>query len=98
MDTTINSLGPCEIISPLRHRGGVEVSFKTDSERILYDHIRGPEELTHSHKSFEVAGPREKIFFNPSKITAGIVTCGGLCPGLNDIIRGIVTQLHSATA
>ena len=94
MDTTINSLGPCEIISPLRHRGGVEVSFKTDSERILYDHIRGPEELTHSHKSFEVAGPREMIFFNPSKITAGIVTCGGLCPGLNDIIRGIVTQLH----
>ena len=44
--------------------------------------------------SFEVAGPREMIFFNPAKTTAGIVTCGGLCPGLNDIIRGIVTQLH----
>ena len=94
MDTTIKSLGPCEIISPLRHRGGVEVSFKTDAERILFDHIHTPQESSQPHKSFEVAGPRDMIYFNPTKITAGIVTCGGLCPGLNDIIRGIVTQLH----
>jgi 6-phosphofructokinase 1 len=43
---------------------------------------------------FESAGPREKIFFDPAKTTAAIVTCGGLCPGLNDIIKGIVTHLN----
>jgi 6-phosphofructokinase 1 len=45
--------------------------------------------------SFEMAGPREKIYFDPPKTTAAIVTCGGLCPGLNDIIRGIVMELHT---
>jgi 6-phosphofructokinase 1 len=42
----------------------------------------------------ELAGPREKIYFNPSKLRCGIVTCGGLCPGLNDVIRAIVMSLH----
>ena len=39
--------------------------------------------------SFDPAGPREKIYFDPSKLKCAIVTCGGLCPGLNDIIRGV---------
>jgi 6-phosphofructokinase 1 len=43
---------------------------------------------------FEMAGPREKIFFDPSKISCGIVTCGGLCPGTNDVIRAIVMSLY----
>jgi len=43
---------------------------------------------------FETAGPREKIFFDPSNLACGIVTCGGLCPGLNDVIRSIVLSLH----
>jgi 6-phosphofructokinase 1 len=43
--------------------------------------------------SFEPSGPRRKIFFDPSKTRAGIVTCGGLCPGLNDVIRGLVRNL-----
>jgi 6-phosphofructokinase 1 len=39
-------------------------------------------------------GPREQIFFDPPRrLTAGIVTCGGLCPGLNDVIRGLVMEL-----
>jgi 6-phosphofructokinase 1 len=38
---------------------------------------------------FELAGPREKLFFNPEEVTVGIVTCGGLCPGLNDVIRAL---------
>lgn len=42
---------------------------------------------------FELAGPREKIYFDPSKSRAGIVTCGGLCPGLNDVVRSIVLGL-----
>ena len=94
MDNAIRSLGPCEHVSPLRNRGGFSVTFKTDSERVLFDHRMSPGEVPQPQLSFEVAGPREQIFFNPAKTTAGIVTCGGLCPGLNDIIRGIVTQLH----
>jgi len=43
---------------------------------------------------FEEAGPKEKIFFNPPDVTAGIVTCGGLCPGINDVIRALVMELH----
>lgn len=42
---------------------------------------------------FEVAGPRDPIFFDPSKLTCGIVTAGGLCPGLNDVIRTITLSL-----
>ena len=44
--------------------------------------------------SMEAAGPREKLFFDPSKLACGIVTCGGLCPGLNDVIRSIVLSLY----
>jgi 6-phosphofructokinase 1 len=42
---------------------------------------------------FEPAGPRRKIYFDPSKTRAGIATCGGLCPGLNDVIRGLTLEL-----
>jgi 6-phosphofructokinase 1 len=95
MDTTIQSLGPCEHDSPLRHSGGLEVNFKSDAARVLIDHRFAPGKELQVAQSFEVAGPRERIFFNPGKTTAGIVTCGGLCPGLNDIIRGLVTQCHT---
>jgi 6-phosphofructokinase 1 len=47
----------------------------------------GPSQL------LQKAGPRAKIYFGPSHVHAGIVTCGGLCPGLNDVIRAIVRCL-----
>ena len=43
---------------------------------------------------FEKAGPREQIFFEPSKTSAAIVTCGGLCPELNNVIRSAFLELH----
>src|SRR5262249_5596142 len=43
---------------------------------------------------FELAGPREKLFFDPRQTRAGIVTCGGLCPGLNNVIRSLFLELH----
>ena len=43
----------------------------------------------------ESAGPRRMLFFDPAKLACGIVTCGGLCPGLNDVIRAIVLSLRS---
>lgn len=45
-------------------------------------------------ESFELAGPRSTIFFDPQVVRCAIVTCGGLCPGLNDVIRGIVMVLY----
>ncbi len=98
MPATITSLGPCLYDSPLRHTGGGEVPFKTETDRILVNHHEGSEHDLGHPISFEVAGPREKIFFDPPKTTAAIVTCGGLCPGLNDIIKGIVTQCHNRYA
>jgi 6-phosphofructokinase 1 len=44
--------------------------------------------------ALEKAGPREKIYYDPSKLKCGIVTCGGLCPGLNDVIRAVVLSLY----
>jgi 6-phosphofructokinase 1 len=43
--------------------------------------------------AFELAGPRSQIFFAPENLTCGIVTCGGLCPGQNNVIRSIVLTL-----
>jgi 6-phosphofructokinase 1 len=42
----------------------------------------------------ECAGPREMIYFMPAHVHAGIVSCGGLCPGINDVIRAIVRCLY----
>jgi 6-phosphofructokinase 1 len=44
--------------------------------------------------SFELAGPRDRVFFEPSGLRCGIVTCGGLCPGLNNVVRGLVVELN----
>jgi 6-phosphofructokinase 1 len=43
---------------------------------------------------FEEAGPRERLFFDPRKTKLAIVTCGGICPGINDVIRSIVMEAH----
>ena len=95
MDTRIQSLGEGRFESPLRHFGSVGVPFKTDADRILVDHAEGAFHNVVAPLAFEVAGPREKVFFDAPRATAAIVTCGGLCPGLNDIIRGIVTQCYN---
>jgi 6-phosphofructokinase 1 len=92
-DFTIQSLGECTIPSP------ISVSYFTSNEkRILfniylrqYDQFKSPDGYP---LSVEVAGPRKKIFFDPSKTKAAIVTCGGLCPGINDVIRSLVMELY----
>ncbi len=95
METRIQSLGPCRFDSPLRHFGAVEVPFKDDKTRVLFDHVEGSERNLSEPLGFEVAGPREKVYFDAPRSTAAIVTCGGLCPGLNDIIKGVVNQCYS---
>ena len=44
--------------------------------------------------SFEAAGARKRIFFDPKTVVAGMVTCGGTCPGLNDVIRALFMELY----
>ena len=93
LDFTINRLGECRIPSPLSDAG-----FTGDNERVIY-HTRLEEVRSWVNKcidppSMEAAGPRDKIYFDPAKLACGIVTCGGLCPGLNDVIRSLVLSLH----
>ena len=72
--------------------------FCDSYERLLFhssfEEIQQRVENNLAPLSFEVAGPRQKIFFDPATISCGIVTCGGLCPGTNDVIRAIVMSLH----
>jgi len=98
MEAIIESLGECQFLSPLRHRQTGIDGFRTEEHRVIYDDsmegVRDMFERGLSPLNFEMAGPREKIYFDPGKTSAAIVTCGGLCPGLNDIIRGIVMELY----
>jgi 6-phosphofructokinase 1 len=67
--------------------------FVPDDQYVPERIVRGPEALR-EESLFELAGPRAKLFFDPSQTRAGIVTCGGLCPGLNNIIRSLFHELR----
>jgi 6-phosphofructokinase 1 len=92
-DFTITRMGECRIPSPLKLGG-----FTHDDQRVLFRtslaSVRSSAAAGEDPPSMEVAGPREKIYFDPSKLKCGIVTCGGICPGLNDVIRAIVLSLY----
>lgn len=96
--TRISTLGPAKIPSPLakKHAAGeFKQRFVSDDARIIVDVEVDQIDMTQSQvASFDQAGPRENIYFDPSKLKCAIVTCGGLCPGLNDIIRSIVLELY----
>lgn len=91
-------LGECRIPSPLAQVLGREALHPVGNvDRILLDNqlsgvIAHQGELSRL-PAFELAGPRDRIYFDPSKTRAGIVTCGGICPGLNNVIRGLVYEL-----
>ncbi len=101
-DFKVMQLGAGTIPSPLhlsRKEGDGVFNYITDEKRVLYKSNlayyndcckKGIEPV-----SFEKGGPRENIYFDPTKTKAAIVTCGGLCPGLNNVIRGLVMQLYS---
>ena len=99
IDTTIPTLGPLKIPSPIRRgeKGELRRSFVNDTDKVVMDvdlnHINEMIQEGQSLPAFELAGPRENLYFDPSKVRCGLVTCGGLCPGLNDIIRAIVLEL-----
>ncbi|MFS4416187.1 ATP-dependent 6-phosphofructokinase [Maribacter sp. 2307ULW6-5] len=97
----IENLGKPSIPSPLglsTVRGDNIFTFVKDGEAFVHDLSKkeydrsleggGPPQF------LEKAGPRQQLFFDPAKTTAAIVTCGGLCPGINNVIRGMVMALH----
>lgn len=99
-DTTIENLGEPRIKSMILDEiiGTSEEIFKTDDDKILIDvtadNIFKQIKAGLNPPTFELAGPRKKIYFDPSKLKCAIVTCGGLCPGINNVIRAIVLELH----
>src|SRR5262249_59055560 len=92
-DFTIARLGPCHFPSPM-----AGARFVEDRERVIYPstlaELTALRALAGDPPSMECGGPRARLFFDPSSLGCGIVTCGGLCPGLNDVIRAIVLSLH----
>ncbi len=94
----IRDLGACRFDSPVAsHLGAGALLFVGEADKVLVnDHLSqlpaDGAELSQL-PAFELAGPRNRIFFDPAKVRAGIVTCGGLCPGLNNVIRGLVLEL-----
>jgi 6-phosphofructokinase 1 len=93
----IKNLGSCLFESPLQNLldpEGRSFRFIQENERIMLQHrlrdlLQNPGTLE-SAPSLELAGPRKNIYFDPKETTIGVVTCGGLCPGLNNVIRDLV--------
>jgi len=92
-DFSIENLGECTYDSPMKG-----IRFTGDEERVLFDRelhaLRGNMADKGIPPGFEAAGPRQKVYFDPAGLKCGIVTCGGLCPGINNVIRSIVLSLH----
>jgi len=98
-DLFIKTLGPCRYRSPLTARFDADVIHRVgEADRVLLYDQRSKlgEGAATSAPSFELAGPRDRTFFEPRSLSAGIVTCGGLCPGINNVVRGIVLELTHA--
>ncbi|SSC23830.1 Pyrophosphate-dependent phosphofructokinase TP0108-type, partial [Klenkia terrae] len=96
----VRTLGELTFPSPLDGgllERGESMHYVGEHDRVLVDGTLGVasrrgvpvEELP----TFEPGGPRRKLYFDPKKTKVGIVTCGGLCPGLNNVIRGLVGEL-----
>jgi 6-phosphofructokinase 1 len=92
MSARVSVLGPAAVPSPLRLAS--RAAFVSDGSYVLRDieHPRRPP--NGAPRAFEKAGPRAHIFFEPKKIAVGIVSAGGVCPGINDVIRAMVLELH----
>jgi 6-phosphofructokinase 1 len=85
----ITVLGEARYPSPLRR-------WVNDAERVPATIVRTVDARSEDSLLFELAGARENLFFNPAETRAGIVTCGGLCPGLNDVIRSLFFEMRHA--
>lgn len=93
----INALGPCKIESPFGKMLSAysnKVSFVNDDDKVLFDCRLEAVVDRERTLALELAGPRKKIYFDPTKTRCAIVTCGGICPGINDVVRGLTMNLY----
>ena len=96
-DLLVPNLGPRTLHSPLQLSavdGDGLGKFVPDATRVPYQIERMAGASPADELCFEKAGPRQHIFFNPATTRAAIVTCGGLCPGINNVIRAVYVELH----
>lgn len=98
LDFSVEELGPRNISSPItmsKKSGDFIANYVSDDDLIRFDsNVKlGEQPAIERSMVLEKAGPREMIYFMPEHVHAGIVTCGGLCPGINDVIRAIVRCL-----
>lgn len=91
-DTAIETLGPCKLESSLPYRTWADGK----KIQVVVDEEMGTEINKPCRAEFEAAGPRKKLYFDTTRVKCAIVTCGGLCPGINDVIRAIVLEAHHA--
>jgi 6-phosphofructokinase 1 len=97
--TAIQDLGSRLVSSPLRlarSSSSGPGGFVPDEARVRYQVETGTGKDLPPDIFFERAGPREKLFFEPGQTKAAIVTCGGVCPGLNNVIRSTVMEFYYA--
>jgi 6-phosphofructokinase 1 len=97
MDFTIKTLGECRYDSPLSKKFPASDRFYREEKRKMLFNVFSDENKPLQpcgENCFELAGPREKLYFNPEKTVSALITCGGLCPGLNDVIRSIVMETY----
>jgi 6-phosphofructokinase 1 len=97
-DLEIKVLGPCRYPSPLAHRlARAAIHYVGNADRVLLDDRLSVAAPHHDEPqrapAFELAGPRDRVYFQTETLRCGIVTCGGLCPGINNVIRGLVLEL-----
>ncbi|MBU2519066.1 MAG: ATP-dependent 6-phosphofructokinase [Proteobacteria bacterium] len=95
--TEVPILGPPKINNPAAAMCGPDGSacrFTTDNDRVLVNPYPQDVKGKKNPPTFELAGPRSQIYFDPTKLKAAIVTCGGMCPGINSLVRSIVLQLY----
>ncbi len=85
-NATIQQLGEPRYSSPAMFAVGDELAVPST---IQWTNGTPPDDLIW----FESAGPRKRLYFDPSAARAAIVTCGGLCPGLNNVIRSLTREL-----
>ena len=93
----VDTLGETTVRSPLQLSTIPDddiADFVPDKARVLFRVEKMDDEEIDTSVTLEKAGPRQMLYFDPANTRAAIVTCGGLCPGLNNVIRSIVLQLY----
>lgn len=87
-------LHPIATLGVARHPSPLSRFVRED--RFVPEHLLRGQAVPGPDWEFELAGPRARLFFDPAQTRAGIVTCGGLCPGMNNVVRSLFNELHHA--